>query len=395
MKRTLLYITAVEVQRDRPALTEATRSVISILARDFEISLAVVGPVSTADLNALRADLGVLRVAGGFERGDGDTPVDPEMKLLLQGRRSSLFVNARLKAAIQRRAAGFESVVVDSLDALPYLPLGVSGRTVFFAQRIESNLPALAEGFLGSRRAKRLRHYEHSNLSRCDRVFSTKELSTDVLALGIPLGKLVDEATPPSYARPTAVVSGFTATRMRIGYAGYLGDPNNVNSLLWFLDHVWSGIRDAIPGLELHVLGLDASDELVADLAARNDVLLHRDSNDLKITELGIRAMVEPLLNERHVEAKLINAMNRGIPIATTREAISNARLELGDSVSVADSPVHMVLNLRRILSEATLWQALSDRSLKMGSALLAYHEVAHAVRRYLMSDIAYKGDRK
>ncbi len=105
--------------------------------------------------------------------------------------------------------------------------------------------------------------------------------------------------------------------------------------------------------------------------------------------------MVEPLLNERHVEAKLINAMNRGIPIATTREAISNARLELGDSVSVADSPVHMVLNLRRILSEATLWQALSDRSLKMGSALLAYHEVAHAMRRYLMSDLAYKGDRK
>ena len=96
---------------------------------------------------------------------------------------------------------------------------------------------------------------------------------------------------------------------MRIGYAGYLGDSSNVNSLLWFLDHVWSGIRDAIPGLELHVLGLDASEELVNDLASRNDVLLHRDSNDLKITELGIRAMVEPLLNESHVEAKLVNAM--------------------------------------------------------------------------------------
>ena len=395
MKGKLLYITAVQPQGDKTALTEATRSVISILSRDFEVSLAVAGPANTADLNALRTDLGVVRVTGGFERGDGDTPVDPELKLLLERRGVSTLVNARLKAAIQRRAADFESAVVDSLDAIPYLPLGISGRTVFFAQRLESDSPALAKGLLGSRRVKRIRRYEHGNLSRCDRVFSTTDVSKDLLALGVSLGKLVDEATLPSSSRPTAVVSGFTATRMRIGYAGYLGDSSNVNSLLWFLDHVWSGIRDAIPGLELHVLGLDASEELVDDLASRNDVLLHRDNNDLKITELGIRAMVEPLLNESHVEAKLVNAMVRGIPLATTRDAVSNARLELGDSVSIADSPAHMVLNLRRILSEATLWQALSDRSLQMGSGLLAYHEVAHAMRRYLLRDLADQGDRK
>ena len=149
MKRKLLYITAVQPQRDKPALTEATRSVISILARDFEISLAVAGPASTADLNSLRADLGVIRVAGGFERGDGDSPVDPELKSLLEGRGVSPVVNAQLKAAIQRRAAVFQSVVVDSLDAIPYLPLGISGRTVFFAQRIESDSPRLQKVFWG------------------------------------------------------------------------------------------------------------------------------------------------------------------------------------------------------------------------------------------------------
>ena len=123
MKGKLLYITAVQPQGDKTALTEATRSVISILSRDFEVSLAVAGPANTADLNALRTDLGVVRVTGGFERGDGDTPVDPELKLLLERRGVSTLVNARLKAAIQRRAADFESAVVDSLDAIPYLPL--------------------------------------------------------------------------------------------------------------------------------------------------------------------------------------------------------------------------------------------------------------------------------
>ena len=391
----LIYITAVQPERGKSALTEATRSVVSLLSRDFGVSLAVTGAAANADLTALSADLGVINAVGGFEQGEGDTLVEPELKALLESRGVPPLVNAELKTAIQRGAANVAAVVIDSIDAVPYLPRGVSDRTVFFLQRIESESPELAKGFLGPRRVKRLREYEFGNLSRCDRVFATTELSRDLHAAGVPMDKLVDESTPASSARPTTVVSGLTATRMRIGYAGYLGDANNVNSLRWFLDNVWSGIRDAIPGLEFHVLGLDADDDLITDLDSRDDVFLHRDSNDVRITELGIRAMVEPLLNEPHVEAKLVNAMVRGIPIATTREAISNARLKLGDSVSIADSPTGMVLNLRRILSEATLWQALSDRSLKMGPGLLAYHEVAHAMRRYLSGDVAYQGDRK
>lgn len=387
MKRKLLYITSVQPENLQAELTEATRSVISVLARDFEISLAVAGSATSQELSALRADLGVVRVAGGFDRTDNDTPVDPELKLLLESMGISPFVNARLKAAIQRRAADFESVFIDTLAAVPYLPLGVSGQTVFIAQRIESEAPSLSKGLLGSRRVKRVRRYEHASMSRYDRVFSTSDVAKGLLGLGLPLGKLVDESTSPSLARLKAVVSGFTATRMRIGYAGYLGDANNVKSLLWFLNHVWSGIRDAIPGLEMHILGIDASEELINDLSSRENVVLHRDNNDLKITQLGIRAMVEPLLNEVHIEAKLVNAMVRGIPLATTRDAISKARLEIGDSVSLADSPAHMVLNLRRILSEATLWQALSDRSLKLGAELLDYHEVAHAARRYLLRE--------
>lgn len=43
MTRKLLYITAIQPQGDKPALTEAARSIISILASNFGISLAVAG----------------------------------------------------------------------------------------------------------------------------------------------------------------------------------------------------------------------------------------------------------------------------------------------------------------------------------------------------------------
>ena len=384
-KRKLLYITSVPGRRDLPPMSDATKSVLSVLSRDFEISLAVAGPVSALDLNALRGSLGVTRVAGGFERGTDDANIEGAQKVVHEFYGLDPYINSRLKAAIQRRAADFESVVIDSLPAIPYLPLGVQGKTVYFAQSIVSDDEKLGKGLLGGRRVKRVRGFEYDAMLRCDRVFSTAESANALLELGLPLGKLVDEATQPSAARPTTAVSGFSSTRMRLGYAGYLGDEQNVASLMWFLENVWSAIRDALPGLEFHVIGADASEELAVTLSSHNDVVLHRDSRDRKITELGLRVMVEPLLHEHHIEAKLVNAMVRAIPIATSREALTNSRLDVGDAVSVADSPAHMVLNLRRLLSEATLWQALSDRSQRIGSTLLAYHEVAHSMRRLLV----------
>ena len=384
-KRKLLYITSVPGRRHLPPMSDATKSVLSVLSRDFEISLAVAGPVSALDLNALRGSLGVTRVAGGFERGTDDANIEGAQKVVHEFYGLDPFINSRLKAAIQRRAADFESVVIDGLPAIPYIPLSGQGKTVYFAQSIVSDDEKLGKGILGGRRVKRVRGFEYDAMLRCDRVFSTPESANALLELGLPLGKLVDEAAQPSAARPTTAVSGFSSTRMRLGYAGYLGDEQNVASLMWFLENVWSAIRDAVPGLEFHVIGADASEELAVTLSSHNDVVLHRDSRDRKITELGLRVMVEPLLHEYHIEAKLVNAMVRAIPIATSREALTNSRLGVGDAVSVADSPAHMVLNLRRLLSEATLWQALSDRSQRIGSTLLAYHEVAHSMRRLLV----------
>ncbi len=332
-KRKLLYITSVPGRRDLPPMSDATKSVLSVLSRDFEISLAVAGPVSALDLNALRGSLGVTRVAGGFERGTDDANIEGAQKVVHEFYGLDPYINSRLKAAIQRRAADFESVVIDSLPAIPYLPLGVQGKTVYFAQSIVSDDEKLGKGLLGGRRVKRVRGFEYDAMLRCDRVFSTPESANALLELGLPLGKLVDEATQPSAARPTTAVSGFSSTRMRLGYAGYLGDEQNVASLMWFLENVWSAIRDAVPGLEFHVIGADASEKLAMTLSSHNDVLLHRDSRDRKITELGLRVVVEPLLHEHHIEAKLVNAMVRGIPIAISREALTKSRLDVGDAV--------------------------------------------------------------
>ena len=225
---------------------------------------------------------------------------------------------------------------------------------------------------------------EFDALSRCDRVFSVPSTATAVLALGLPLGKLVDEATQPSAARPTISVAEFSATRMRIGYVGYLGDEQNVASLTWFLDNIWNAIRDAVPGLEFHVIGQDASDALEQKLTGYGDISLHRDNRDTTPSELGLRVLIEPLLNETHTQAQLVHPLASCIPVAAPRDGLHRARLYVCAAVSVSASSPHMVLNLRRLLSEATLWQALNERSQRIGSSLLPYHEVSHSMRRLL-----------
>jgi len=383
--RKLLYITSASPDAAHLGLTDATRAVLSVLSRDFEVSLAVIGVANQEELNSLRVALGLTRITGGFAKESSDSPVEGVLTDVFKLYDIDPFINDRLKAAIQRRAADFESVVFDTLTAVPYLPLGVQGKVVYFAQSIASESEKLSKGLLGGRKVKRVRAFESEALLRCDRIFSIPSTSNAILELGLPLGKLVDSATTPSAARPTTSVGEFAKTRMRLGYTGYLGDENNVASLVWFFDHAWDAIRDAVPGLECHIVGAGASPDVEMTLTSYEDVTLHRESKDARITELGVRVMIEPLLHEHHVEAKLVNALVRGIPIATTRDAINKCRFDLSDAVSVADSPAHMVLNLRRLLSEATLWQALSDRSQRIGSALLAYHEVAHSMRRLLV----------
>ena len=94
--------------------------------------------------------------------------------------------------------------------------------------------------------------------------------------------------------------------------------------------------------------------------------------------------MIEPLLHETHVEAKLINAMARGIPVVTTREAVTRSNWVVGDAVSVATSPSDMLQTLRQLLSDEALWESRSKSAQKAAERVYAFHEVAHAIRRLI-----------
>ena len=60
--RSLLYISAVQSQSGDGVLSLQSRINIGVLSRDFEVSLAVVGPVTVEGLHRLRVDCRVPAV---------------------------------------------------------------------------------------------------------------------------------------------------------------------------------------------------------------------------------------------------------------------------------------------------------------------------------------------
>ncbi len=379
----LLYISAAQPDAGSNILSLASRINIGVLSRDFEVSLAVVGPVTTVGLHRLRVDLGPMRVTGGFETSGADRPADKPLQRYMASVYGSDIVNARLQTTIQRKAKDFDAVVVDSLLAWPYRPIGGTGPLAYVTGGLVSDTRA-ASGLISSWRNRSLREYELSVLSTADMVFAEPDIASRLSELGVPMRNLQYSFSKPDTARPTLTDIDYNLTAKRIGYAGYLGDQNNIASLNWFLDNVWSVAANTMPGVEFHIVGKAPSRDLRERMAAFDSIKLHWSSDDAVLLDQHCRIIIEPLLFEDHVDAKLINAMARGIPTVTTRHALKRSHFKLRPGLIAADTRETMVLAINRLMSDPVVWKNAAREATELAREQLPAFELAHCIRREL-----------
>ncbi len=358
--------------------------VLGILSRDFEVSLVVAGDVSRESLDALSAYLGITEIAVAFDHTASDPSIDERLLPLIDGNKRYQTLNSVLSAAVQQNVEGASAVVIDSITAAPYLPAGISIPTIYFAQSIVSAAAKKKRGFFTRGNHEKVLEAELRWLQRVKHIFVTPQIEDDLFSLPLPHEKLIDQRGLSKRGMPFSISSGFSDTELRIGYFGYLADESNVASLRWFLETIWGVIRKKIPALEFHVVGSDSTSAVKQLVDRYPGVILHRDSRDKLLFDLGCRVVVEPLLHETHVEAKLINAMARGIPVVTTREAVTRSRWAVGDAVSMATGPTDMFQILRQLLSDEALWESRSTSAQRAAERVYAFHEVAHAIRRLI-----------
>ena len=379
--RSLLYISAVQSQSGDGVLSLQSRINIGVLSRDFEVSLAVVGPVTVEGLHRLRVDLGPARVTGGFETSSADRDCEKGLRKLMKARFGDTKLNARLQTTIQRNAEAFDAIVVDGLLSWPYRPVATDVPLAFipYGQGIaaEGDDVAVADSDLRD-------PYLLEVSDEVDMLFIRPSLASKLSERGVSMRRLQCSFSHPTGARPTLAEVDFNLTEPRMGFTGYLGDSGNVASLEWFLEEIWPVAQRAIPGVEFHIVGSAPSSDLQQRLARMSRVVLHWSTDDRQLLDQRCRVVVEPLLFETHVDAKLVNAMARGIPTVTTRHATRRAHFRMRSGVAVADSREDMVVAINRLMSDSVFWKQAAREGMVAAREQLPRFELAHCIRREL-----------
>lgn len=381
----VLYLTTVDRLTGTAGLSRETRIVVGVLARDVDLSLAIAGPIDHHALQRLRDHFASVRAAGGFPPSSADQPAATGLRGLSVARLGTDIVNARLQAAIQRRAMTFDAVVLDALLATAYLPAGQSCPTYYLAHRCESQTEAGSWWhWLRQREQRALKQCEKAALQSVTAVFAKPAVAGELLAEGLPLRQL-----NPSFGqfRPE-IALGEPMTRQethqRVGYAGYLGDERNLASLEWLLREVWTPAHRALADTELHLVGTAPPSPLRELAAANNNVYLHSGGRE-QLRHLGCRAVIEPLIYEQHVDTKLVNAMSHGLPVITTQDGLGRAHAELGEGVLVTAGPEQMSMTVHQLMHDEALWQLHASAAARTAALQLPDFEVAHDLRRALL----------
>jgi hypothetical protein len=381
----VLYLTTVDRLTGAAGLSRETRIVVGVLARDFDLSLAIAGPIDHQELQKLRDHFASVRAAGGFPASSADQPAVDGLRGLAKARLGTDIVNARLQAAIQRRAEAFDAVVIDDMLATPYLPARQTAPVYYLAHRCESKAQSGTWWhWLRQREQRALSQCEKGALQSVSAVFAKPEVAGELLAQGLSLRQL-----NPSFGhfRPEIALGEPTTWRgtlQRVGYAGYLGDDRNLASLEWLLREVWTPGQRTLADIELHLVGMAPPSPLRELAAANNNVYLHSGSRH-QLRDLGCRAVIEPLMFEQHVDTKLINAMSQGLPVITTREGVRRAHAELGEGVLVAAGPEQMSMTVHQLMNDQSLWQLHASAATRTAALQLVDFEVAHDLRRALL----------
>jgi len=115
-------------------------------------------------------------------------------------------------------------------------------------------------------------------------------------------------------------------------FVGSFNHPPNSDGLVWFVNEVFPAVLESLPDLQLHIVGSNTPDE-IRRLESRN-IKVEGFLSDEALGELyrRIRMSVVPLRFGAGIKGKVLDAMQKGIPVATTSigaEGIPNAGTNL------------------------------------------------------------------
>jgi len=153
------------------------------------------------------------------------------------------------------------------------------------------------------------------------------------------------------------------AERKDLFFVGGYQHPPNIDAAQWFVGSVWPLIRAQLPGVEFHLIGSKAPEQVRA--LDGNGVRFQGFVEDLEPWLDGCRLAVAPLRYGAGIKGKVNISMSRGQPVVATPVAVEGMFARPGEDVLVAESAEDFAAQVVRLYRDEALWNRVSAGGLE------------------------------
>ncbi|OKY26707.1 TIGR03087 family PEP-CTERM/XrtA system glycosyltransferase [Thalassotalea sp. PP2-459] len=124
-----------------------------------------------------------------------------------------------------------------------------------------------------------------------------------------------------------------------ISFTGAMDYWANVDSVLWFAEHVWPKIQEQAPHCLFYIVGGNPSAE-VEKLAEQSGIIVTGRVHDIRPYIAHAACVVAPMQIARGIQNKVLEAMSLNKPIVTTTMGMEGINAPSNEHLVISDDPV-------------------------------------------------------
>ncbi|MFZ1687973.1 MAG: glycosyltransferase [Flavobacteriales bacterium] len=302
-----------------------------------------------------------------------------------------------LRTAVAKALPEHDLVLIDHLEMAQYVagdaPLKVvlhqHNAEFIMWQRSVSIARNVAEKLVLKVEAARVKRFEIAACTAADLVFAAPNDQDELVPLGVPKEKFRTTYHLGDDSGLHATLLDFDRTGMTLLYVGTLSWPANADGLRWFLADVFPELKRQHPDLRLDIVGKGADEGLQAAVAACNGAELLGFVEDLEPLYQRSRVFIAPLRFGSGTKVKVVTALYRGLPCATTSIGTEGLDLSDGAEVMLADDAAGTIARIDTLLTDRMKWEHMRDESRKKAARDLSWNNMLDAHVRDLNTLLA------
>lgn len=258
--------------------------------------------------------------------------------------------------------------------------------------RLSLGLPARLDYSL---KARLMRRWEAEWAARFDCIIAVSEIDAQRLVSINPALRVavIENGVDTRQCPPLP-----DAVEQRLLFVGTMGYAPNVDAMLWFCDQVLPRIQDAVPPVQLSIVGR-APAPAIRKLARRKNVSVTGQVADTTPYYRDASVVVVPLRAGGGTRLKILEAMAFGRPVVSTTLGCEGLAARDGEHLLIADSPAAFADAVIRLLNDRALRERLARDARRLveerydwvmiGGKLLALYDRLLSTRRAGVNDAA------